>query len=80
VVSIRILDGEEKKCMQNFGENPLQKWSRGELSSTWENNMKMDLKEIPCEVGRWIEQVQDFFQWGVLVLVLLNHQVVLLEN
>jgi len=41
----------------------------------WENNIKMDLREIDCEVMDWIELVQDRDRWGTLVDVVMNLRV-----
>ena len=40
----------------------------------------MDLREIGCEDGRWIELAQDRVQWQALVLVVLNLLVLLPER
>jgi hypothetical protein len=36
---------------------------------------KMDLREIGCEDGRWMELAQDRVQWWALVLAVLNLRV-----
>ena len=41
---------------------------------------KMDLMEIGCEVGRWMELAQDCVKWWVLVLAVMNLCVLLPEN
>jgi hypothetical protein len=38
---------------------------------------KMDLREIGCEVGRWMELAQGRVQWRALVLAVLNILVLL---
>jgi hypothetical protein len=40
---------------------------------------KMDLREIGCEDGRWMELAQDCVQWQALVLAVLNLLVLLPE-
>ena len=40
----------------------------------------MDLREIDCEDGRWIELAQDRVQWQALVLAVLNLLVLLPES
>jgi hypothetical protein len=42
-----------------------------------DKNVKMDLREICCEDGRWMELAQDRVQWQALVLVVLNLRVLL---
>jgi hypothetical protein len=40
----------------------------------------MDLREIGCEDGRWMELAQDFAHWLALVLAVLNLRVLLPES
>jgi len=40
----------------------------------------MDLMEIGCEDGRWMELAQDLVQWWALVLAVLNRCVLLPES
>jgi hypothetical protein len=40
----------------------------------------MDLREIGCEDGKWIELAQDRVQWWAFVLAVLNLRVLLLEG
>jgi hypothetical protein len=40
----------------------------------WENNNKMDLKEIECERVDWIHQIQDRVQGRSLVNMVMNLQ------
>jgi len=49
-------------------------------SATRQLISKMDLREIGCEDGRWIELAQDRVQWQALVLVVLNLLVLLPES
>jgi hypothetical protein len=44
-------------------EKPLGKWSFGGLRRKWEDNVKMDLREVVCENGRGMEMAQDLVQW-----------------
>ena len=41
---------------------------------------KMDVREIGCEDGRWMELAQDRVQWQALVLAVLNLLVLLPES
>jgi hypothetical protein len=41
---------------------------------------KMDLREMGCEDGRWMELAQDHVQWWTLVLAVLNLQILLPES
>jgi hypothetical protein len=40
----------------------------------------MDLYEISCEGGRWLELCQEHTHWLHLFIIMLNLQVVLLKN
>jgi len=40
--------------------------------SRWEDNIKMDLQEVGCEVVDWIELSQDRDRWRALVIAVLN--------
>jgi hypothetical protein len=37
-----------------------------------EDNISIDLREVGCEDGRWMELAQDCVQWRALVLAVLN--------
>jgi len=52
----RILMGKPE------GKRPL-----GRHRLRWEDNIKMDLQELVCEVMDWIEQAQDRDSWRALV-------------
>jgi hypothetical protein len=41
----------------------------------WEDNIKMDLQELGCEVMDWIELAQDRDRWRALVNAVVNHRV-----
>ena len=41
---------------------------------------RMELREIGCEDGRWMELAQDCVQWWALVLAVLNLLVLLPES
>ena len=41
----------------------------------WEDNIKMDLKEIGINTRNWVDLAQDRDYWGVLVSAALNIQV-----
>jgi hypothetical protein len=40
----------------------------------------MDLREIGCENGRWMELAQDRVQWRALIVAVLNLRDLLPEN
>jgi hypothetical protein len=45
-----------------------------------ENNTNIDLREMGCKDGRWMELAQDRVQWWTLVLAVLNLGVLLPES
>jgi hypothetical protein len=52
------------------GKRPL-----GRPGGRWEDNIKMDLKEIGCWGMDWIELVQDRDSWRALVNAVMNLRV-----
>jgi hypothetical protein len=44
-------------------------------SRGWEDNIKMDLEEIGCEVVDWIHLAQDRDQWRALVNTVMKFRV-----
>jgi hypothetical protein len=44
--------------VRSLGKCPLGKPRRGCV-----DNIEMVLMEIGCEIGRWVEETQDRFQW-----------------
>jgi hypothetical protein len=41
----------------------------------WEDNIKVDLRDIGWEVGDWIHQAQDRDQWQTVVNTVMNLRV-----
>jgi hypothetical protein len=39
---------------------------------TWEYNIKMDAREIVCEVGDWIEVAQNRVQYWAFVIMVMS--------
>lgn len=53
--SYRILVGNPSE------KRPLVRLSR------WEDNIKMDIREVGCERGKWMELAQDCVWWRTLM-------------
>jgi hypothetical protein len=49
------------------GERPL-----GRHRPRWEDNIKMDLQEVGCEVVDWIDLAQGRHMWRTLVNAVMN--------
>ena len=54
---------------------PETKRSLGRPRHTWEDNIKMDLKEVGCDPRDWIALAEDSDQWWAYVRAVMNLQV-----
>ena len=52
------------------GNRPL-----GRPRRRWEDNIKMDLREVGCDSGEWIELSEDRDQWRAYVRAVMNLRV-----
>ena len=52
------------------GERPL--WR---LRFRWEDNIKMDLREVGCDPGDWIDLAENRDQWQAYVRAVMNLRV-----
>ena len=41
----------------------------------WEDNIKMDLREVGCDAGDWIDIAEDRDQWRAYVRAVMNLRV-----
>jgi hypothetical protein len=57
----------ESRSIQGFGGQPEGKRPLGRPKHRWEDNIKMDLQKVGCEVMYWIELAQDTDRWQALV-------------
>ena len=62
--SYRVLVGKPE------GKRPL-----GRPRHTWENNIKMDLREVGWDPGEWIDLAEDRDQWRAYVRAVMNLRV-----
>jgi hypothetical protein len=72
--------GRMGNAYRNLIERPYRKHLTGRPRRRWEDNIKMNLKEICCEGGKWMELAQDNDQCWVLVLTGLKLGVLLLGS
>ena len=47
--------------------NPEGKRPSGRPRRRWEDNIKMDLREVGCNFGEWIDLAEDMDQWRAYV-------------
>ena len=63
-ISFKILTGR-----------PTGKISLGKPSHRWEDNIRMDLKEMSINTRNWVDSAQDINYWRALVNLALNLRV-----
>jgi len=59
--------GEMRNAYSTLVGNPKGKRSRGRHRRRWEDNIRMDLREIGWEVVDWIHLAQGMDQWRALL-------------
>ena len=52
------------------GKRPLERPRR-----RWEDNIRMDLREVDCDPGEWIDLAEDRDQWRAYVRAVMNLRV-----
>jgi hypothetical protein len=56
-------------------ERPEGKRPLGRLRRKWEDNIKLDLREIGIDGANWIQLAQDRVQWRAFVNTIMNLRV-----
>ena len=51
---------------------PEGKRALGRSRHRWEDNIRMDLREVGCDPGKWIDLAEDRDQWQAYVRVVMN--------
>ena len=54
---------------------PESKRPLGRPRCRWEDNIKMDLREVGCDPGDWIDLAEDRDQWRAYVRAVMNLRV-----
>ena len=67
--------GGGKRRVQGFGGKPEGKRQLERPRRRWEDNIKMDLKEVGCGGMDWIELAQDRDRWRSLMSAVMNFRV-----
>ena len=60
-----------RSTLKILAGKPTGKWPR----RTWEDNIRMDLKEISINTRNWVDSAQDKDYWKALVNAALNLRV-----
>jgi hypothetical protein len=67
--------GEERGVYRVLVGRPKGKRPLGKPRHRWEDNIKMDLREIGIEGVNWIQLAQDRVQWWAFVNTVMNLQI-----
>jgi hypothetical protein len=67
--------GEKRNAYRILVGKPEVKRPLGSLRRRWEDNIKMDLREIGWRGMDWIDLAEDNKQWRVLVNTVMNLRV-----
>jgi hypothetical protein len=67
--------GEGRGVYRVLVGRPEGKRSSGRSRSRWEDNIKMDLKEIGTDGANWIQLAQDKVEWRACVNTVMNLRV-----
>jgi hypothetical protein len=68
------LECGRRNTKTTLAEKGLAKRSRGRLSRTWDNNIKLSIRKAVCW---WIELVEDRLHWRALALPALKFGILL---
>jgi hypothetical protein len=61
-----------ERCLQGFGWEARRQVSLGRSRRRWEENIKMDLRDIGINGANWIRLAQDRVQWRAFVNTVMN--------
>jgi hypothetical protein len=67
--------GEGRSVYRVLVGRPEGKRPLGRPRRRWEDNVKMDFREIRIDVANWIQLAQDRVQWRALVDTVMNLRV-----
>ena len=67
--------GAIQKCIQSLVGKPESKRPLGRPRRRWEDNIKMDLREVGCDPRDWIALAEDRDQWQAYVRAVMNLRV-----
>jgi hypothetical protein len=55
--------GGGERCLQGFGWEARRQETTGKTRRRWEDNIKMDLREIGIDGVKWMQLARDRVQW-----------------
>jgi hypothetical protein len=64
--------GGEERRIQSLVGKPERRRLLGKPMRRWEDNIKVDLKEVGCEGMDWIDLAQDRIRWRAVVYAVMN--------
>ena len=67
--------GERRRLYRVLAGKPEGKRPLGRRRRRWDDNIKMDLQEVGCEVMDWIELAQDRDSWRTILNAVMNLRV-----
>jgi hypothetical protein len=67
--------GEGRGVYRVLVGKPEGKIPLGKPRRRWENNIRMDLREVGCECVDWMELAQDRVRWRALLSAMMNLRV-----
>jgi hypothetical protein len=67
--------GKERVVYRVLVEKPEGRRSLGRPRHRWEDNIRMDLREVGCGCVDWMELAQDNNRWHALVSAVMNLRV-----
>jgi hypothetical protein len=67
--------GEGRGVYRDWIGRPEDKRPLGRPRRGWEDNIKLDLRDIGIDGANWIQMAQDRVRWGAFVYIVMNLQV-----
>ena len=67
--------GEDRSALKIVTGTPVGKRPLGRISRKWEENIRIDLKEISVYTRNWVDVAQDRDYWRTLMNTALNRRV-----
>jgi len=67
--------GGGERCVQGFGGETEGRRPLGGPRRRWEDNIRMNLREVGCGCVDWMELAQDRERWRALVSAVMNLRV-----